>query len=143
MRAFSNFVKWFLYITTGILIVCGINYKLAGIEMITVNIFWMILFSGFVTTLVTVLLLPEEKDGKTKSYIKFALHYIALCMSMIPLGVWFGWIQFNLSGIAKMMIDVGGVYLSAIFVYYIIDCKQADEINRMLKEKYGDGDSEQ
>ncbi|MDE6387557.1 MAG: DUF3021 domain-containing protein [Lachnospiraceae bacterium] len=140
MRWFGNFVKWFLYITTGILIVCGINYKLAGIEMITVNIFWMILFSGFVTTLATVLLLPKEKDGRIKSYIKFALHYIALCVIMIPLGVWFDWIKFNLTGIVTMMIDVGGVCLSSMFVYYIIDCKQADEINRMLKKKYGDSE---
>lgn len=138
MRTLSNFVKWFLYITTGIMIVCGINYTLAGIETVTVDVFWKILFCGFATTLVTVLLLPKEEDGKIKSYIKFALHYITLCIVMIPVGVWFGWISFQPSGIIIMMADVGGVYFAACLAYYIIDCRQAEEINKGLREKYGD-----
>lgn len=138
MRMLSNFVKWFLYITTGIMIVCGINYTLAGIETVTVDVFWKILFCGFATTLVTVLLLPREEDGKIKSYIKFALHYITLCIVMIPVGVWFGWISFQPGGIIIMMADVGGVYFAACLAYYIIDCRQAEEINKGLREKYGD-----
>lgn len=138
MRTLSNFVKWFLYITTGIMIVCGINYTLAGVETVTVNVFWKILFCGFATTLVTVLLLPKEDDGKIKSYIKFALHYIALCIVMIPVGVWFGWISFQPSGVIIMMADVGGVYFAACLAYYIIDCRQAEKINKGLREKYGD-----
>lgn len=140
MRTFSNFVKWFLYITTGILVICGINYKMAGVTTVTADIFWMILFCGFVTTLATMLLLPKEEDGRTKSCIKFALHYVILCTIMIPLGVWFGWIEFRLPGIVMMAIDVGGVYLLALGAHYLIDCKQADEINRMLKERYGDSE---
>ncbi len=140
MRMFSNFVKWFLYITTGILVICGINYKLAGVETVTVDIFRKILFCGVVTTLATVLLLPKEEDGRTKSCIKFALHYVVLCTIMIPLGVWFGWIELHLTGIVTMMIDVGGVYLLSLGAHYFIDCKQADEINRMLKERYGDSE---
>ncbi len=140
MRTFSNFVKWFLYITTGILVICGINYKMAGATIVTVDIFWMILFCGFVTTLATMLLLPKEEDGRTKSCIKFALHYVVLCTIMIPLGVWFGWIELQLTGIVTMLIDVGGVYLLSLGAHYLIDCKQADEINRMLKERYGDSE---
>lgn len=138
MRTFSNFVKWFLYITTGIMVICGMNYTLAGVETVTVDIFWKILFCGFATTLVTMLLLPKEEDGKVKSYIKFALHYIMLCVIMVPLGAWFGWVDFDWTGVAIMMINVGGVYLAAFLAYYIIDCRQADEINKVLKEKYGD-----
>ncbi len=140
MKGISNFVKWFLYITTGILIICGVNYQLAGVEMVSVDVFWKILFSGFATTLVSVLLLPKEEDGKIKMYLKFGLHYAALCIVMIPLGCWFGWIDMEPSGIICMMLDVGGVYLAALFAYYIVDRKQADEINRMLKEKYGDAE---
>lgn len=138
MKKLSNFVKWFLYITTGILIVCGINYTLAGVEAVPVNIFWKILFCGFVTTLVTVLLLPKEEDGRTKSYVKFALHYITLCIVMVPVGIWFGWIGFNLAGVLAMMANVGCVYFAASLAYYVIDCRQAEEINKGLKEKYGE-----
>lgn len=140
MRWFRNFVKWFLYITTGILVICGINYKLAGVETVSTDIFWNILFCGLATTLATVLLLPKEEDGRTVSYLKFALHYVVLCIIMVPVGVWFGWISLSLSGVVKMAVDVGGVYLLAVVAYCITDYRQADEINRRLKEKYGDSE---
>ena len=138
MKILSNFVKWFLYITTGILIVCGIHYTLAGAETVTVAVFWKILFCGFVTTFITVVLVPKENDGRTKSYIKFALHYIMLCIVMIPMGIWFDWISFSPGGVIAMMADVGGVYFAAGFAYYLIDRRQAEEINKGLKEKYGE-----
>lgn len=141
MKRFGIFVKWFLYITTGILIVCGINYTLAGVETITVDVFWKILLSAFATTVATVLIHPQEEDGKIKSYIKLALHYVTLCMIMVLLGGWFGWTAFDFGGVLTMMADVGLVYLLAFLSYYIIDYKQADEINKMLKEKYGDGEN--
>lgn len=138
MKTFGNFVKWFLYITVGILIVCGINYRIAGVKTVTVDVFGMILFSAFITTLVTFLTLPDEEDGKAKSCIKLVLRYIILCVIMSLLGRWFGWIQFDLPGIASMATDVGVVYLLTCIAYYIIDVRQADEINKMLHEKYED-----
>ena len=138
MKILGNLVKWFLYITVGILIVCGISYGIAGIETVTVNVFGMILLSAFVTALATVLILPKEEDGKVKSCIKYVLHYIALCVIMCFLGERFGWINFDLVAIGLMVIDVGLVYLLVFIAYYIIDVKQAGEINKMLREKYGD-----
>ena len=138
MKRIRNFVKYFFYITVGILLVCGISYALAGIEAVPVEVFGMIFLSSFITTLVTVLILPSEEDGKVKSCIKFVLHYLALCVIMIFLGQWFGWIKLNLSGIVMMAVDVGLVYLLTFTAYYLIDVKQADEINKMLQEKYGD-----
>ncbi len=138
MKTLGNFVKYFLYITVGILIVCGINYKIAGVETVTVDVFGMILLSAFVTTVATVLIHSKEDDGKVKSCVKFVLHYIILCMVMSFLGKQFGWIDFDLAGIGMMVIDVGIVYLLVFIAYYIIDIKQADEINQMLQEKYGD-----
>ena len=90
------------------------------------------------TTFVTVVLVPKENDGRTKSYIKFALHYIMLCIVMIPMGIWFDWISFSPGGVIAMMADVGGVYFAAGFAYYLIDRRQAEEINKGLKEKYGE-----
>ncbi len=138
MKTLVNFVKWFLYITVGIFIVCGISYRITGLETVTVDVFGMILLSAFFTTLVTVLILPREEDGKGKFCVKLALHYIMLCVIMSFLGAKFGWIYFDLTGIGMMAIDVGLVYLLVFIAHYIIDIKQADEINRMLQEKYGD-----
>lgn len=138
MKILGNFIKWFLYITVGILIVCGISYRMAGNETVTVDVFRMILLSGLVTTLITVLILPKEEDGKVKSGIKFGLHYIALCIIMCFLGEQFSWIDYDLAGIVGMIIKVGLVYLLAFMAYYIIDIKQASDINKMLQEKYGE-----
>lgn len=138
MKTLGNFVKWFLYITVGILIVCGISYVLAGVEMVMVDVFGMILLSAFVTALATVLITPKDEDGKVKSCVKIVLHYIILCVIMCFLGVWFGWMHFDLAGIAMMVVDVGLVYLLAFVAHYIVDVKQAGEINKMLQEKYGD-----
>ena len=38
MKILGNFIKWFLYITVGILIVCGISCSIEGKEMVTVDI---------------------------------------------------------------------------------------------------------
>lgn len=138
MKTLGNFIKWFLYITVGILIVCGISYRIEGIETVTVDIFWMILLSAFVTSLLTVLFLPKEEDRKVKSGIKHALHYIVLCVIMCFLGERFGWLDYDLAGVVGMVIRVGIVYLLAFMAYYIIDIKQANDINKMLQEKYGE-----
>ena len=138
MKRFGNFVKWYLYITTGILIVCAVNFTLADAETIASDTLWKILFSGFLTTAVTVFLVPQEEDSKMKSYVKFFLHYFTLCIVMIICGVWFGWIHPCFSGVVAMAVDVAVVYLLAFLSYYIIDRKQAEEINQRLKEKYGE-----
>lgn len=101
MKTLGNFIKWFLYIAVGIFIVCGISYKIAGFEMVTVDIFGMILLSAFVTALVTVLFMPKEDDGKVKSGIKFVLHYIVLCVIMCFLGERFDWMDYDLTGIGE------------------------------------------
>ena len=106
--------------------------------MVPGNIFGKILLSGCMTALATALLVPKEEDGKKKTWVKFILHYISLCIIMSFLGAWFGWIPFGLQGIGVMAIDVGIVYVLTFLVHYIVDIRQADEINKMLQKKYGD-----
>lgn len=138
MKKVRDFVKWFLYITVGILIVCGINYGLSGMDSVPVDVFGMILSSAFVTAFVTALVQPQEQDGKAKSVVKYIVHYIMLCVIMSFLGTRFGWINFEWKGIVSMSVDVGIVYLLVFVAYYLVDVRQADRINKVLKEKYGD-----
>lgn len=137
MKRLGIFVKWFLYITVGIFLVCGLAYTLEGSESIPVNVFWKILLSGFVTTLVTVFFRCWEEESQTKVWVRIVCHYIALCVVMSVLGMWFGWIEAALTGVGKMAVYVGVVYLLAFGAYYIIDLRQADAINKKLQEKYG------
>jgi len=138
MKRFHDFIKWFLYITTGILIVCAVNYSFYRADTIPQNTLWQILLSGFVTALVTTVIMGKEITKKTEFLIRVSIHYLVLCAVMILLGHSFGWLNYDLPGILMMMVSVAVVYLLNFAVYYVIDSRQADEINRTLREKYQD-----
>lgn len=138
MNRISEYIKWFLYITTGILIVCAANLEIMGEETIQVDMLWQILLSGLLTTLVTVLLFIQECNRKAEVCLKCILHYVALCVIMVLCGNWFGWMKLDLGGIVMMVVSVAVVYLFAFLAYYLIDMRQAVQINQKLKEKYGD-----
>ncbi len=138
MKTLSNFIKWFFYITVGILVVCGAGYASAGVETVAVDVFGKILLSAFITTLITLIFRPKEDDEKKRFGVKMVVHYLILYVTMCFMGGWFGWIEMNLVGILVMAIYVGLVYILAFTTHYIIDVKQAGEINKRLQEKYGD-----
>lgn len=138
MRVLKDFVKWFLYITMGILIVCAVNFQIADAESIPKETLWQILLSGFLTTGITVLLYPRNGSNKSTFWVEVLAHYLALCIIMILCGYWFGWLDFDLGGIVMMVVSVAAVYGITFLIYYLIDLKQADEINQKLKEKYGE-----
>lgn len=138
MRKFHEFVKWTLYITTGILIVCASNVLLMGEEQIPAEMLWQILLAGALTSFVTVVFFPRECEEKIGTILQFALHYAVLCVVMIICGSMFGWMNLNAAGVIMMLISVAVVYLLSFLAYYIIDMRQADAINQKLKERYGD-----
>lgn len=138
MRVLKEFVKWFLYITVGILIVCAVNFQLADAKSIPKETLWQILLSGFFTAGITVLLYPRDGSNKATFWVGILAHYLALCVIMILCGYWFGWLDFDLGGIVMMVVSVAAVYGITFLIYFLIDLKQADEINQKLKEKYGE-----
>ncbi len=138
MKSIGEYIKWFVYITVGIFLVCAISFTLEGEETIPVNTIWKVMLEGLVATLVTVQLQPQENDGKGKTWIKFALHYLSLCIIMCCFGIWFGWIRFSVKGIIVMSVDVAIVYALSTVIYYLVDVQQAKGINKVLQEKYGE-----
>ncbi|MBR1693696.1 MAG: DUF3021 family protein [Lachnospiraceae bacterium] len=136
MNVLKNFIKWFLYITTGILIVCAVVFMLYDMEALPKNTLWHILLSGFLTALVTTVFASKESAGKAEAIIRYLLHYASMCVIMIVCGHWFGWLNLDFGGIMMMVVSVLVVYVLVLGSHYIIDVKQADEINRKLKEKY-------
>lgn len=138
MKSIGEFIKWFIYITIGIFLVCAISFTLEGATEMPVNTFWKVLLEGLVATVVTVPLQPGEDDGVGKTWIKFALHYLSLCIIMFCFGGWFGWIPFSVRGGVIMSVDVAIVYALCTAIYYLIDVRQAKGINKVLQEKYGE-----
>ncbi len=138
MDKIRDFLKCYLYITVGILIVIAISYAFSGEKTVSADSFWQILLSGFLTTFVTVIFSPFGEHIKVRIAIKFVLHYVSLCLVMFFCGNWFGWMSPNPAGAAVMMLDVGVVYLFVVAATYLIDVSQAREINKQLQEKYGE-----
>ena len=138
MKKIGEYVKWYVYITTSILMVEALIFWLYGAEKLPGETLWQIMVSGLATTLLTVVMTYVDTKTTAGSIFKYAGHYAALCVVMIVLGGWFGWINLNVRGIALMMGAVAAVYVLAFGAYYIIDLRSAKQINQRLKEKYGD-----
>lgn len=136
MKKIGDFIKWFCYIATSIAFVIACILNFYGKKQMPVAWLWEILFSAFLTTLITIGIACRNTETGLGTVSKYLLHYIALCVVMILCGNWFGWLSFNLSEIFMMLGAVAGVYLISISFYLIIDVRQANEINRKLKEKY-------
>ena len=138
MKKVFEFIRWFFYITTCILFVCAANVEISGTEVVSTITLWEILLAGFITSIITVLLRPGERDSVRISITKIIAHYFVLCGVMIVCGCWFDWMVLNAQGVVMMMISVAVVYLLVYSAGYWLDRKQADEINRKLKGKYRD-----
>lgn len=135
MERIKDFVQWFVYITSGILIVCAVNFSLYGDGTIPCYTLWEILLSAFLTTFVTVLLMPDGKTGIKHMILGRMFHYICLSVVMIGCGTLFGWMNINIEGIVMMLVSVGCVYLFSFGIGYLLDKKIADDVNRALQER--------
>ena len=134
MKFLKSFVRFFSTITTCILIVCAVNFFLSGGTEIPGDTLFRILLSGFATALVTAVFYYREIKTHKQFLIIIILHYVLLCGIMIGLGVWFGWMDFDLGGIIMMLVSVAVVYALTMLMNYIVAKKDADDINRMLEQ---------
>lgn len=138
MKKIGEYIKWYVYITTSILLVTAIIFTLYGTKTLPGATLWQIMLSGLLTTLITVAIVFIDCKSTIGTVLKHFCHYISVSAVMILLGNWFGWLSLNLPGIAMMLGAVAAVYLLVFGVYYIIDLRAAKEINKRLKEKYGE-----
>ena len=142
MKLLKDFVRWFFYITTAVLIICAFHFGVSDSDLIPKKTLWQILLSGLLTAGVTTLLYPGECSSKNQIFPRCLLHYGALCAVMIVSGHWFGWLEYDFGGIVMMLLSVAVVYLICVGTYFLIDLHNADKINRRLQEKYGEKKSE-
>lgn len=135
MRFIIDLVKYFTYITTGIVLVIIIISLLQGSDGISTTALIQIPCAALVTSLVTVLFYPNETKTKKESHLKTFIHYVVLCGVMITLGAAFKWINLNFSGILIMVITTAAVYAFTFAVSYLSSKQEADELNSALKRK--------
>lgn len=99
MRFLKELCRFFVQITTGILIICAINYSVWGNGELPANILWQIVLSGAVTAVITeiVMSLPEP-ETKKRFVLYTALHYVVLCIVMSVIGMLFDWVSKTVLG---------------------------------------------
>ena len=138
MKIITESIKYFMYITTAIIIICALNITLSGNDTMSSNTLWQIIISGAATAVVTAIVYSREVST-TKGFITMmAVHYVILCVVMTFLGVMFGWMKLCIPGIIMMVISVALVYVITFLSRYLLDKKQADLFNETLKNKYRD-----
>lgn len=135
----ERFAEWFVFIATGTLIICAINFALfSDGEQIPRATLSQILFSSMLTAAVTAIFFMMEPLKKSGMVLCFLLHFSSLTVIMVLCGLRFGWVESGLFEIVKMGISVAFVYAFVMIIYYILDVRRAEQINRRLKEKYRD-----
>jgi len=138
MKIITESIKYFMYITTAIIIICALNITLSGNDTMSSNTLWQIIISGAATAVVTAIVYSREVNT-TKGFITMmAVHYVILCVVMTFLGVMFGWMKLCIPGIIMMVISVALVYVITFLSRYLLDKKQANLFNETLKNKYRD-----
>lgn len=135
MKKIQCFVKSFVCITTGILILSALSFT-DHPEGLTPNTLWHILLSAGLCSLATAVFYPDENASRTRIWVGISLHFVSLCAIMIPCGRWFGWIGPGFWDAAIMVLDVVLIYGFTVGSTYIMDKRQCAMLNEQLKEKY-------
>ncbi len=136
MKKVREFIFMFAVITTGIILICAIQFSLQNDGILNDNILWHILLAGALTAGATTLLLPSEECSKCRFILGIIVHFIVLCVIMVFVGVRFAWIPLCLEGVLGMVFCVAFVYAFTMIVTLISFQKEAKHVNQALQKKY-------
>lgn len=135
MKTFiSDFLKWFLIINTGIMLVvwvCIFKY-----DSIWTSIIPQIFCASFLTSLVTTAFFSINTKKPMSVPIRVLLsiaHYLVLCVIIMTLGTLFNWFELSLSGCFTVILSVAAVYFITAVISYLLSKSEADEMTKALK----------
>lgn len=135
MRFITDLIRYFVYITTGILFVFIVILLIEGGSGVSTQTLIRIPCAAFATALITALLYSSEAVKKKELYIRISVHYILLCVTMIALGTVFEWISLDLAGIMTMVISTAAIYAFTFAGTYLSSKNEAKKLNEALKSK--------
>lgn len=135
MKFITDLIRYFVYITTGILFVFITMLLIEGGDSISIQKLIQIPCAALVTALVTVIIYSKEAVMKKEFYIRIAVHYILLCVIMIIFGTAFGWVNLNLAGVMTIVISTAAIYVFTFAGAYLSSKSEAEKLNMALKNK--------
>lgn len=137
IKFFKGFLSFFTTITTAILIIVAVDIGISDYGTMPDNLPLRIIAAGFITSAVTAAAFSIDIKTRKQYFIMTAVHYVLLCGIMSGLGIWFGWISAEVLGVLIMCGYVAAVYIIVFVITYLLQKKEADELNRALKERNG------
>lgn len=135
MKYITEIIKYFTFITTGIVILFVAILLIQGGDSISLKTLIGMPCLGLVTAVVTVFLYPAEARTRREFWLKLLLHYFVLCVVISVFGMVFGWIGLDFKGILLMMVCTAAVYAFTYAVAYLSSKNDADELNQALKKR--------
>lgn len=140
MKAFfSEFLKWFLIINTGVMVVVWVS--ISRYDTIWTGIIPQIFAASFATALVTAGYFsynPRKPISKAVRLLLTVAHYLILCVIIMTLGTLFNWFELSLQGGFSVALSVAGVYFIAAVISYLLSKGEADEITAAIKDYKGE-----
>ena len=142
MNFLKEFVKWFVIINTGIVLVVAINLGVNNaVDHLTL---WKIFIASAATALPTTIVYsyePRKVIKKSLQALIIVAHALVLLAIMILLGVKFGWISLSGHGIWVMVLGVAGVYLCSVLLSFAVNSNDAKQMNEALLQFRNGADS--
>lgn len=135
MKFINNLIRYFVYINTGVVFVFIVMLLIEGGDGISFKTLIRIPCAAFITALVTAIVYSKEATTKKGIYIRIFVHYLLLCIVMLTFGTAVEWVKFNLGGVITMVISTTAIYVFTFFGVYISSKKDAENLNRALKNK--------
>lgn len=140
MKRLKSMAEFFEKITTGILFVTAVYIPAfyGWDQVLHVEILWQILLLSVVCTLGSIIMpLGEEKEVSRNSMLmRHSLYYIYINVVVLALGYVFDWFSFQNAGqVFGMVLAIAFVYIAVALVCYWIQLREAEKINRKLKER--------
>ena len=140
MKRLKSMAEFFEKITTGILFVTAVYIPAfyGWDEVLHVEILWKILLLSVVCTLGSIIMpLGEEKEvSRNTMLMRHSLYYIYINVVVLALGYLFDWFSFQNAGqVFGMVLAIAFVYIVVALVCYWIQLREAEKINRKLKER--------
>lgn len=135
MKYIKEFIRWFITITTGVLLIFILNTM--KYEYIRSIYLWEIFGVSAVTSLITTVFFaidPKKVISKAVQILIVFLHYISLFVTMLFFGNSFGWITLDVRGVLTMAISVAGVYLCTAVLSLITGMQDAKKMNEALNK---------
>ena len=135
MKIIKDYIKWFITITTGVLLIFVLNTM--QYEYIR-SIYLLEIFGvSAITSLITTLFFaidPKKVMPKFVQILLVLLHYICLLVTMLFFGHSFGWIPLDANGILNMALSVAGVYLCTTVLTILTGMQDANKMNEALNK---------